>query len=80
MSDKNDSSNLTENSSGLLKDGWSICLSYFFSCFNSWKATSVYRSCFPAICRVCFSNRNITNQTVIIRSDEDGYKTSGNFD
>ena len=35
-------------------DWWSICLSYFFRCFNSWKATSVYRGYFPAICRLCF--------------------------
>ena len=25
----------SEKSSGLLQDWWSICLSYFFSCFNS---------------------------------------------
>ena len=35
------SPNLKE-SSGLLEDWWSFCLSYFFSCFNSWKATSIY--------------------------------------
>ena len=51
MSHKNDSPNLMKKSSGLLKDCWSICLSHFFSCFNSWKATSGY---FPAICRLCF--------------------------
>ena len=28
----------------------------FFSCFNSWKATSVvYCGYFPAMCRLCFS-------------------------
>ena len=32
---KNDSPNLTKTSCGLLKDWWSIGLSYFFSCFNS---------------------------------------------
>ena len=31
MSHKNDSANLTKKSSGLLKDWWSICLSYFFN-------------------------------------------------
>ena len=35
MSHKNDSPNLTKKSSDLLMDWWSICLSYFFSCFNS---------------------------------------------
>ena len=32
---KNDCPNLTKKSCGLLKDWWSIGLSYFFSCFNS---------------------------------------------
>ena len=31
VSHKNDSPNITKKSSGLLKDWWSICLSYFFS-------------------------------------------------
>ena len=34
VSHKNDSANLTQKSSGLLKSGWSIYQSYFFSCFN----------------------------------------------
>ena len=36
MTHINESPNLTKSSSGLLKDCWSICLSDFFSCFNSW--------------------------------------------
>ena len=56
MSHKNDSPNLTKNSSGLLKDWWSNCLSNFFSFFNSWKVTSVYRGYFWAICRLCSLN------------------------
>ena len=43
---------LTKKSSGLLKDWWSICLSCFYSCFNAWKATSVYSGYFQAICRL----------------------------
>ena len=35
MSHKNDSPNLTQKCSGLLKDWWSICLSYFFNRFDS---------------------------------------------
>ena len=54
MCHKNDSPNLTKKSSDLLKDWWSICLSYFFSCFNSWKAEGIYRGYFPAIYRLCF--------------------------
>ena len=54
MCHKIDTTYLTQKSSDLLKDLWSICLSCFFSCFNSWKATSVYRGYFPAICRLCF--------------------------
>ena len=46
MSHKNDTPNLTKKSRCLLKDWWSICLSYFFSCFNSWKTTSVYHGYF----------------------------------
>ena len=35
MFHKNDSPNQTQKSSGLLNDLWSICLSYFYICFNS---------------------------------------------
>ena len=45
---------LPKKSSVLLKDRWSIYLVYFYSCFNSCNATSVYRGYFPAICRLCF--------------------------
>ena len=65
MCHKIDSTNLTRKSS-LLKDWWSICLSYFFSCFNSWMATSVYRGHFPAICRLCFSIFHVEMLTLTI--------------
>ena len=43
-----------KKSGGLLKSWQSVCQSYFFGCFYSWQATSVYRGYFPAICRLCF--------------------------
>ena len=36
-----------------LKDWWSICQSYSFSCFHSWKAAGVYRGYFATICWLC---------------------------
>ena len=72
MSYNNDSRNLTKNSSGLLKDLWSICLSYFFSCFISWKATSGY---FPAIFRLCFqAGSNRVNKFSSIRTPQKSLK------
>ena len=42
-----------KKTSGLLKSWWLVCQSYFFGCFISWQATSVYRGYFPAICGLC---------------------------
>ena len=54
LSHENYSPKLTKTSNVLLKGWWSICVSYFFCCFNSRKVTSVYRGYFPAICRLFF--------------------------
>ena len=68
MFHKNNSPNRTKKSSGLLKDWWSILLSCFFSCFNSWKATvAIFRQSAGYILGVLFfGNKSFEHLLAII--------------
>ena len=74
MSHKNDSPNVTKKSSSLLKSWWSICLSYFVSCFNSMEGrkrlSRMFSGNLPAMLLVLKTNKlklQLSGQTLLTK-------------